>query len=87
MILGTIGVGIVEDDGDSVAGCLAQLDVAVGYPQYIGSYQVTRYQTFAFNDVVVDNKDVRETILDYISAINDELEYKRAELGLPYITD
>ena len=66
---------------------LAQLDVAVGYPQYIGSYQVTRYQTFAFNDVVVDNKDVRETILDYISAINDELEYKRAELGLPYITD
>ena len=66
---------------------LAQLESAVGYPQYVGSYQVTRYLNFAFNDVVVDNLDPREVILDYISPINDELEWKREELGLPYITD
>ncbi len=66
---------------------LAQLESAVGYPQYVGSYQVTRYLDFAFNDVVVSNLDPREVILDSINPINDELEYKRDELGLPYITD
>ena len=66
---------------------LAQLESTVGYPQYVGSYQVTRYLDFAFNDVVVDNLDPREVILDYIKPVNDELEYKRQELGLPYITD
>ncbi|MBQ7015188.1 MAG: extracellular solute-binding protein [Clostridia bacterium] len=66
---------------------LAQLETAVGYPQYVGSYQVTRYLDFAFNDVVVNNLDPREVILDSIKPVNDELEYKRIELGLPYITD
>lgn len=66
---------------------LEQLESAVGYPQYVGSYQVTRYLDFAFNDVVVSNLDPREVILDSIKPINDELEYKREELGLPYIED
>lgn len=66
---------------------LSQLETAIGYPQVVGSYQTTRYLEFGFNDVVVDNLDPRETILNYIKPVNEELKYKHDELGIPYNTD
>ena len=90
MLEGTANIEAMEAmpwKASELRSLLAQLESTVGYPQYVGSYQVTRYLDFAFNDVVVDNLDPREVILDYIKPVNDELEYKRQELGLPYITD
>ena len=55
--------------------------VGVGYPQVPGSYALTRNLNFAFLSVVNDATDPRETILDYTKTINDELRYKREELG------
>ena len=60
-----------------------QRNYVVGYPQVPGSYALTRNLNFAFLNVVNNHADPRETLLDYVKPINDELRYKREELGFP----
>ncbi len=58
---------------------------AKGIPEVPGGYFTTRHMTNAFNRVVNDVYDARETLLDYIDDINAELTNKRKEMGLRYI--
>jgi ABC-type glycerol-3-phosphate transport system substrate-binding protein len=62
---------------------MSQWENLIGSPEMPGGYYLSRYLGFAFNNVVVDSKDPRETILDYVKLINEEIRYKRTELGLP----
>ncbi|MBQ1862643.1 MAG: ABC transporter substrate-binding protein, partial [Clostridia bacterium] len=68
---------------DELAVLMDQRNYVVGYPQVPGSYALTRNLNFAFLNVVNNHADPRETLLDYVKAINDELRYKREELGFP----
>ena len=52
-------------------------------PEVPGSYYVTRHITNAARKVYNESQDPRETLLDYADTINDEIEKKRIEFGLP----
>ena len=56
------------------------LSSIVNYP---GSYYINRYTKFAFLAAVNDGADAKEAMLSYISTINDEIQRKREEFGLP----
>ena len=58
------------------------LSSIVNYP---GSYYINRYTKFAFLAAVNDGADAKESMLSYISTINDEIERKREEFGLPIL--
>ena len=61
-----------------------QWDSIVGYPEVPGGYIMTRYVQFSFNSVAVNYEDARETLLDNVKFINDEIIYKRQDLKLPF---
>ncbi|MGL4737114.1 MAG: extracellular solute-binding protein [Cellulosilyticaceae bacterium] len=54
-----------------------------GNPEVPGGYFTPRHLDNAFRKVVYDKEDPRETILDYVRTINEELNKKRLEFGLP----
>ncbi len=51
-------------------------------PEVPGGYFVTRHITNAARKVYNEKQDPRETLLDYVDTINDEIEKKRIEFGL-----
>jgi ABC-type glycerol-3-phosphate transport system substrate-binding protein len=59
-----------------------QWDNTVGIPEVPGGYYTPRYIAFAFRKVVIANENPRETMLDYVDVINDEIAFKRLEFGL-----
>jgi ABC-type glycerol-3-phosphate transport system substrate-binding protein len=66
-----------------------QLDVlteqrqwAVGYREIAGGYFTSRHMTNALRKINTQNLDVRETVLDYATLINEEIKKKRLEFGL-----
>lgn len=61
-----------------------QWENTVGYEEQVGGYYYTRYYSFAFNDVLDNYTDARETLLNYVQEINKEIKYKREQLNLPY---
>lgn len=61
-----------------------QWDSIVGYPEVPGGYIMTRYVQFSFNSVAVNYEDARETLLDNVKYINEEIIYKRQDLKLPF---
>ena len=60
-----------------------QWEWAFGIPEIAGGYYTSRHITNAIRNVMNDNDDPRETILDYSRTINEEIEKKRIEFGLP----
>lgn len=56
----------------------------IGHEEQVGGYYYTRYYGFAFNEVLDDYTDARETLLNYVQEINEEIAYKRDQLNLPY---
>lgn len=60
-----------------------QWNSVVGIPEMPGGYYTSRYLDFAFKKVVVNGESPRETMLDYVETINNEITYKRLEFGLP----
>ena len=56
----------------------------VGTPSVAGGYSTIRHMINAFRKVTYEKEDPRETLLDYTRTINDEISYKRKELGLDY---
>ncbi len=52
-------------------------------PEIPGGYFVTRHVTNAARKVYNEKMDPRETLLDYVDTINDEITKKREEFGLP----
>ena len=61
-----------------------QWENTVGFEEEVGGYYYTRYYSFAFNEVLDDYTDARETLLNYVQEINKEIKYKREQLNLPY---
>ncbi len=61
---------------------LEQMNDAVGIPAVPGYYMTTRMIQYAFNDVVADMSNPRETLYLNIKDIDTELEKKREEFGL-----
>ena len=61
----------------------SQWEWAFGIPEIAGGYYTSRHITNAIRNVMNDNDDPRETILDYVRTINDEITNKRKEFGLP----
>lgn len=53
-----------------------------GVPEVAGGYYVGRNVDNAIKQVINEGQNPRETILDYVDQINDEITYKRRELGL-----
>lgn len=53
-----------------------------GTPVIAGGYSTVRHMINAFRKVTYSKEDPRETLLDYTRTINDEIAYKRKELGL-----
>ncbi len=53
-----------------------------GTPNIAGGYSTIRHMINAFRKVTYSKEDPRETLLDYTRTINDEITYKRKELGL-----
>ena len=61
---------------------LGQFENTTGLPAVPGNYMTTRMVQYAFNDVVSDNANPRETLYLNIKDINEELDRKREELHL-----
>lgn len=53
-----------------------------GIPEVPGGYYTPRYVDFAFRKVVLQGENARETLLDYVKTMNEEIRYKRIEFGL-----
>ena len=51
-------------------------------PEIPGGYFVTRHITNAARKIYNEKQDPRETLLDYVDTINDEITKKREEFGL-----
>ncbi len=54
-----------------------------GFPEIAGGYSTTRHMTNAIRKVINDKDDPRETLLTYTRTINEEIQIKRKEFGLP----
>ena len=54
-----------------------------GFPEIAGGYSTTRHMTNAIRKVINNKEDPRETLLTYVHTINEEIEIKRKEFGLP----
>jgi ABC-type glycerol-3-phosphate transport system substrate-binding protein len=59
-----------------------QWEYVRGVPEVPGGYYSGRHIVNAVRRVINDDEDVRETLLDYTRAINNELIKKRREFGL-----
>lgn len=59
-----------------------QWEYAFGLPEVAGGYYTSRHITNAIRKVMNENEDPRETLLDYVNTINDEITNKREEFGL-----
>lgn len=53
-----------------------------GNPEVPGGYFTPRHLNNAFRKVVLNGADPRETLLDYVRVINEEIDNKRKEFGL-----
>lgn len=60
----------------------AQWEWVKGIPQIPGAYFTSRHINNAFRKVIYQGEDIRETLLDYVRVINDEIAKKRKEFGL-----
>ncbi len=54
----------------------------IGNPEVPGGYFTPRHLNNAFRKVINDGEDPRETLLDYVRVINEEIDNKRKEFGL-----
>lgn len=54
-----------------------------GNPEVPGGYFTSRHLNNAFRKVYNEGADPRETLLDYVRTINEEIDNKRKEFGLP----
>lgn len=61
---------------------LAQMRYAQAVPEVPGGYYTTWHVENAFRAVVISSEDARESLLDYVRVINEEITAKRQELGL-----
>jgi ABC-type glycerol-3-phosphate transport system substrate-binding protein len=68
---------------DEYDNLLAQFNAVKCFPEFPGSYIISRYTQFAFLDVSNKGAEPIEELRSYIRDINSELSRKRAEFNLP----
>ncbi len=68
---------------DELAVLKEQQSWGRGFPEIAGGYSTTRHMTNAIRKVINEKDDPRETLLTYVHTINEEIEIKRKEFGLP----
>lgn len=68
---------------DQLAVLKAQQKWTRGFPEIAGGYSTTRHMTNAIRKVINDKDDPRETLMTYTHTINEEIDIKRKEFGLP----
>ena len=68
---------------EDIAVLTAQWDQTVGIREVPGGYYTGRHIANAIRKVINEKTDPRETILDYSITINEEIEKKRKEFGMP----
>ena len=56
---------------------------AVGFREVAGGYYTNRHLTNAIRKIINEHTDRRETLTEYARTINEEIEKKRREFGLP----
>lgn len=66
---------------------LEQWEWVEGVPAVLGSYYVNRQFDWLFRAIVLNNEPLRESILEYDRAINEEIARKRAEFNLETSVD
>ena len=54
-----------------------------GFPEIAGGYSTQRHLTNAARKVINTKEDQRETLLNYVRTINEEIKIKRQEFNLP----
>ncbi len=54
----------------------------IGNPEVPGGYFTPRHLNNAFRKVTINGEDPRETLLDYVRIINEEIHNKRTECGV-----
>lgn len=64
-----------------------QWEYAFGLPEVAGGYYTSRHVTNAIRKVMNQNEDPRETLLDYVITIDEEIRNKRDEFGLPNLPE
>ena len=69
--------------GEELAVLEEQMSWGRGFPEIAGGYSTTRHMTNAIRKVINAKEDPRETLLTYTHTINEEIEIKRKEFGLP----
>ena len=62
---------------------LQQWTYVKGVPEVPGGYLTQREVDFAYRSVVYDSQDPGEAIEDAVRSINQEIDNKRREFGLP----
>ncbi len=65
------------------AAIMNQIDNLSSVVNYPGSYIIARYMKFAFLDAYNDGARPYDAMMNYISAMNDEISRKREEFSLP----
>ena len=73
-------IKVLSEQWDQTVGIL---EVLRHRAQYLASRHLGSHQANAIRKVINDKDDTRETIIDYSIKINEEIEKKRNEFGLP----
>jgi ABC-type glycerol-3-phosphate transport system substrate-binding protein len=60
----------------------AQFEWVRGVPEVPGGYFTGRHLFNAFYKTVIGQKEARETLMDYVQYINDEIRNKRKEFNM-----
>ena len=68
---------------EDIAALGGQWDQTKGIREVPGGYFSGRHLANAVRKVINDKTDPRETVIDYAIAIDDEIEKKRTEFGMP----
>lgn len=72
---------------DEINAIQEQWKYVKGIPEVPGGYMTGRHLDNAFRKVYNEQEDARETLLDYVRKIDEELEIKRDEFGLEIDVD
>ncbi|MHB8962513.1 MAG: extracellular solute-binding protein [Saccharofermentanales bacterium] len=76
-------MGQMQWDAATKESLAIQQKFAKAVPEVPGGYFTSRHMDFAFRDVILSGRDVRETITKAQSNISDEIVSKRIEFELP----
>ena len=72
----------VQWDYDIKESLQEQIKSIKAYHEVPGGYIMTRYFDFAFRDIVLEGKGVRETLTQTVAQVDREITHKRKEYGL-----